>query len=149
VLIVGGEAEMRREWAQGWMLAAAASVQRATYQNAPDLREVPNSPLVLGSLKGAVPIVGRQLMLMSRLSIEGARYDGNYRVTDPAQGTTDPGVVWDLVFSGDIELLRVHYAVGAYNIADWKYDVVPSGEFTQRTIVQNGRTFLASLGTRF
>ena len=41
------------------------------------------------------------------------------------------------------------YKVGAYNVADWRYDTVPSGEFRQRTIVQNGRTFLASVSISF
>ncbi len=149
VLIFGGEGELRREWRQGWMLSGSVTVSRARYTNAPDLREVPNSPLLLGSLKGAAPIVGRQLMLMSRLSFEGPRYDGNFHTADPAQATTDPGLVWDLVFSGEIEPLGARWAVGAYNLTNWKYDTVPSGEFTQRTIVQSGRTFLASLGARF
>lgn len=149
VLIVGGEAELRREWRGGWMLAAAGSVQKASYLDSPTLREVPNSPLLLASIKGAVPIVGKQLMLMSRVAFEGIRYDNNFHTSDPPQGTTEPGVVWDLVFSGELDLLGLRYAVGAYNLADWKYDIVPSAEFTQRTIVQNGRTFLGSLGARF
>jgi hypothetical protein len=57
--------------------------------------------------------------------------------------------VWDLVFSGDIEAMNSRWSVGAYNVADWKYDTVPSGDFIPRTIAQRGRTFLASLNTRF
>ena len=184
VLVVGGEAELRREWRQGWMVAATATVQQAQYLNkeevlgglsaqgcadlggtvqgancrATAVRDVPNSPKVLASVKGAVPIIGRTLMLMSRLTLEGGRPDGQNRSYDtstnpptpaPSQGTTDPGLVWDLVFSGEVERMGIRYAVGAYNLANWKYDTVPSGEFTQRTIVQNGRTFLASLSLTY
>ena len=151
VRVLGSEYEVRREWRQGWMLAATYSLQKADYvgSNAVNLRNVPNSPVHLASLKGAVPIIGRTLVGMSRLSVEGGRPDRNAGVLDPPQLNTDTGVIWDLVFSGEIELMRVRYAIGAYNIADWRYDTVPSGEFRQRTIVQNGRTFLASINASF
>ena len=69
--------------------------------------------------------------------------------TDPPQGTTEVGVIWDLVLSGEAERLGVRYALGLYNVGDWKYDAVPSGEFRQRTIVQNGRTVLANITASF
>jgi outer membrane receptor protein involved in Fe transport len=131
------------------MFSGSAVVNRAQYQNAPDLREVPNSPRVLGALKAAAPLIDRKLSVMSRLTFEGPRYDGSFHAEDPPQGTTKAGMVWDLVFSGDIEAMNSRWSVGAYNVADWKYDTVPSGDFIPRTIVQRGRTFLASLNTRF
>jgi outer membrane receptor for ferrienterochelin and colicin len=155
VLIMGGEAELRREWRQGWMASVSYSYQRARYVDDPGLRRVPNSPEHLASFKGAVPIIGRSLMAMSRISIEGIRYDGQVNKIGengqpaPEQGTTDAGVVWDFVFSGEAEKLGVRYNLGLYNIADWKYDAVPSAEFRQRTIVQNGRTVLASVAATF
>ncbi len=168
VFVLGGEAEVRREWRQGWMLSGSVSVSRAGYVTSVDdgggkthqciglgvscggLGEVPNSPLVLASLKGAVPIIGRQLMVMSRLSFEGERYDNAIAVgTGAPQGTTDPGLIWDIVFSGEVERLGVHYAVGAYNVMDWQYQAVPSVEFAQRVIPQRGRTFLASVSASF
>ena len=184
VLVTGGEAEVRREWRQGWMLAASVTVQYAQYLNkeevltgvtgtactdiggkvegancrATAVRDVPNSPLVLGSIRGAVPIIGRTLMVMSRLSFEGGRPDGQYKNYDnsvnppsalPSQGSTVPGVIWDVVFSGEIERMGIRYAVGAYNVLGWKYDTVPSGEFIQRTIAQPGRSFLASVAVTF
>lgn len=184
VLVFGGEAELRREWRQGWMLAVTATVQNAQYLNKEEIlsglgaqgcadlggtvegancratavRDVPNSPRVLASVKGAAPIIGRTLMLMTRLSLEGGRPDNQTRNYDtstnpptlaPPQGTTDAGLIWDLVFSGEVERMGIRYAVGAYNLTNWKYDTVPSGEFTQRTIVQNGRTFLASLSLTY
>jgi outer membrane receptor protein involved in Fe transport len=149
VQVFGGEAELRREWHGGWMLSATYSLQRARYLNTTELRDVPNSPVQLASAKGAVPIVGRALMAMTRLTIEGPRPDRNIHVTDPPQGTTDAGVIWDIMLSGETERLGVHYAIGAYNIMDWRYDAVPSGEFRQRTIVQSGRTLLASVSLSF
>lgn len=149
VFVLGGEAEVRREWRAGWMIAASTSVQKARYLDDPSLRDVPNSPDVLASVKGAVPIIGRSLMGMTRLTFEGPRPDRNFRSTDPPQGTTDPGVVWDLVLSGEAERLGVRYNLGIYNLMDWKYDTVPSGEFRQRTVIQNGRTALASITVSF
>jgi outer membrane receptor protein involved in Fe transport len=168
VFVVGAEAEVRREWRQGWMLAGSVSASRAGYvatvddaggkshqcigvfQTCGGLGQVPNSPLMLASIKGAVPIIGRQLRVMSRLSFEGERYDNAIAVgTGAPQGTTDPGLIWDIVFSGEIERLGVQYAVGAYNVMDWQYQSVPSVEFPERVIPQNGRTFLASVGASF
>ena len=60
-----------------------------------------------------------------------------------------PGVIWDVVFSGEIERMGIRYAVGAYNVLGWQYDTVPSGEFIQRTITQPGRSFLASVAVTF
>lgn len=168
VFVVGGEAELRREWRQGWMLSGSVSVSRAGFITSVDdgggkshqciglvqscgaLGEVANSPLVLASIKGAVPIIGRQLMVMSRLSFEGQRYDNAITTgTGAPQGTTDPGLIWDIVFSGEIERLGVRYAVGAYNVMDWAYQAVPSVEFPERVIPQAGRTYLASVGASF
>ncbi|MBP9113414.1 MAG: TonB-dependent receptor, partial [Polyangiaceae bacterium] len=42
VLVLGAEAEIRREWREGWMLAASYTLQRAQYLQDTNLREVPN-----------------------------------------------------------------------------------------------------------
>lgn len=149
VHVLGSEVELRREWRSGWMVAGTYSLQRAEYVLATSLRDVPNSPNHLASVKGAVPILGRALMGMTRLTVEGPRPDRNVRSTDPPQGTTDTGVVWDLVLSGEAEKLGIRYALGAYNLMDWRYDTVPSGEFRQRTLVQSGRSVLASVSASF
>jgi len=144
------------------MLSASTSVQKARYLNDSNLRHVPNSPLVLGSAKAAMPIIGRALTLGTRLSIEGKRYDNALRNTDvscdpngaaavscPAQGTTQTGVVWDVVLSGAIERFSATYALGLYNAMDWSFDTVPSTEYAQRTILQRPRSVLASLALKF
>lgn len=162
VVVVGGEAEVRHDWRQGWMLSASTSVQKASYLNDDNLRQVPNSPWVLGSAKAVVPIIGRSLVLATRVSVEGPRFDtrvsrrdiacdpeGLAEVTCPRQGTTDTGVVWDLVFSGVVERFNATYNVGVYNAMDWQYDTVPSTEFAQRTIRQRPRSFLAQVALNF
>ena len=149
VIIGGGEAEVRREWRQGWMLGATYSYQHASYTGGGNLRDVANSIEHVGSVRGAMPIIGRTLMGMTRLTVEGPRPDRNESPTDPPQTTTDPGVVWDLVLSGEIDRMGLRYNLGVYNALDWKYQIVPSGEFRQRTLVQNGRTFLASVTMSF
>jgi hypothetical protein len=110
---------------------------------------VPNSPLVLGSVKGSAPIIGRSLVVTTRVTIDSPRPDSNNQAGDPPQRTSETGVVWDLVFSGEIEKLQARYAIGMYNVADWRWDSVPSREFRQRTIVQSGRTVLATLAVSF
>ena len=149
VLITGGETEVRREWRQGWMIAASYSYQKARYTGAPDLRDVPNSIEHLASARGAVPILGRTLKAMTRLSIEGPRPDRYETAADPPQEFTTPGVIWDLVFSGEVDRMNVRYNIGAYNLMNWQYSIVPSGELRQRQIVQNGRTQLASVSVSF
>ncbi|MGH7280865.1 MAG: TonB-dependent receptor plug domain-containing protein, partial [Polyangiaceae bacterium] len=149
ILTIGGEAEIRREWRQGWMLAAQYSYQHSRYLNDDGtLREVPNSPDHLAGIKGAAPILGRSLMIMTRAAFEGPRYDRYDQITDPPsppQLKTDPAVIWDLVLSGDAEKIGVHYALGVYNIADWRYAEPISAELIERTAPQPGRTVLANV----
>jgi outer membrane receptor protein involved in Fe transport len=162
VQVVGGEAELRHEFRQGYMLAASTSVQKARYLNDSNLREVPNSPVVLASAKGMMPIIGPTLNLATRVSIEGPRYDNNVRKVDvtcdasgigavacPAQGTTDSGVIWDLMLTGALDRFGASYALGLYNLMNWQYDTVPSTEFTQRTIRQRPRSVVASMSVKF
>lgn len=149
VRILGGESELRREWRQGWMLAATYTYQKAEYTGGGPLRDVANSLEHLASVRGAMPIIGRTLMGMTRLSVEGPRPDRNERAADPAQERTDTGVIWDLVLSGEVERMGMRYNLGVYNAMDWTYTIIPSGEFRQRQIIQNGRTFLASVTVSF
>lgn len=162
IFVLGAETELRHEWQQGWMLSASASVQKARYLNDDNLRNVPNSPLVLGAVKAMMPILGRSLNLATRLSVEGPRYDNSLRKQDiacdenaaavvacPAQQRTRTGAVWDVVFTGSVDRFDANYAVGLYNAMDWSYDTVPSTEYAQRTIRQRPRSVLASLALKF
>jgi outer membrane receptor protein involved in Fe transport len=154
---LGGEVEVRREWKEGWMVGASYSFQKSRYlagrsigelvkfSQAPDLREVPNAPSHLASIRGGVPILSRALMLMNRITIEGPRYDRNDTNAPgvPDQGTTPPVFLWDIVFSGQEPRWGLTYAVGVYNVFDTRWQVPVSAEFRQTTMPQNGRTFLA------
>jgi outer membrane receptor protein involved in Fe transport len=146
----GGEVELRRDWRDGWMVAAQYSYQRSHYANNDgSLREVPNSPQHLGSIKGAVPLLGRVLMLMSRFTVEGGVYDRNDKVTDPPQIQTNPFFVWDVVLSGELEKYKVRYNFGLYNATNQQYSLPVSPEFTQDLILQSGRTLLAQVSASF
>jgi outer membrane receptor for ferrienterochelin and colicin len=158
---VGGDVGFRREWRQGFMLQASGGVQMTRFVasgSAGDLlrlkrdgtiRDVSNSPTLQAALKAAAPVVPRTLTIASRLTFEGARYDRYELVTEPAQGRTSAAVIWDVVLSGRSERLGLGYSLGVYNLADWRYSLPVSAEFSQRVIVQNGRTFLASLDVAF
>jgi outer membrane receptor for ferrienterochelin and colicin len=156
VMSVGAEAELRREWRQGWMLAASYSFQHSTFladeslgaalnlRTDPNRRNVANAPEHMATLKGAVPILSRALTLATRVSAEGPRFDRYENSADPPQGKTDGAVIWDVVFSGFESHWGLHWAVGVYNAFDWRYSLPLGPEFSQTRLPQSGRTFLAS-----
>jgi outer membrane receptor protein involved in Fe transport len=151
VLTLGAEAEIRREWQHGWTTTLSYAIQRSSYvqdANLPDdqrLREVPNSPTHLGSAKLAVPLITHVLSVMTRLTAESGRYDIHDQPGDPPQQKTNPSVVWDVVFSGEWSDWHLRYNLGAYNLADWRYNLPVSTEFDPITTVpENGRTLYAS-----
>jgi outer membrane receptor protein involved in Fe transport len=146
---------LRREWRDGWMVGASYAYQRSTYLDdtppggAPMLRQVPNSPNHLASLKAAAPIIGSLLNATTRLSFVGPRYDKYDQSTDPPQGTTPSALIWDFVLSGQAERYRLRYALGLYNAMNYRYTVPVSREFLQESIVQNGRTLLLNCQVTF
>jgi outer membrane receptor protein involved in Fe transport len=159
VATAGLEAELRREWQGGWMLAASYSYQRSKYVASASLgdvieqkanaalREVPNAPEHLASLLGSVPISSRafgSLSASTRLTFTSARFDRNDQVSDPPQGHTEPALLWDVVLSGTEARWHVSYALGIYNAFDWRWSVPVSPEFRQTTIPQSGRTLLGT-----
>ena len=161
IATVGAEVGVRRDWRQGYMLAASYSFQHSrfldgngmsallAFKQSPDYRHVANSPEHLGSVKGALPILGRSLTLASRLSLESGRYDRNERSTDDAQAKTDAFAIWDVVLTGREERHRFSWAAGVYNAFDWRYALPVSAEFAQRSILQDGRTFMLNADVAF
>ncbi|HEX4447899.1 MAG TPA: TonB-dependent receptor, partial [Polyangiaceae bacterium] len=152
----GVEAEVRREWRDGVMLTASYAYQRSQYLNDPTppggvapLRDVPNSPNHLASIKAAAPIVGSLLTGMTRLSFVGPRLDKYSQAGDPPQGQTPAAFVWDVVLSGQAERYGIRYALGLYNAMNYKYAVPVSREFVQDAIAQSGRTVLLSSQVSF
>jgi outer membrane receptor protein involved in Fe transport len=161
IATLGAELGLRRDWRQGYMLALSYSFQRSrflagdslsallAFDKSPDFRRVANSPEHLGSVKGALPILGRALTLASRLSLESGRYDRNESHRDEAQQKTEAFAIWDLVLTGREERYGFSWAAGVYNAFDWRYALPVSAEFIQRTIPQDGRTFLLSADLTF
>ncbi|HET7539201.1 MAG TPA: TonB-dependent receptor [Polyangiaceae bacterium] len=162
LLVFGGELGLRREFRQGAMFALSYgfSLPRFLETNsagdllslakASDKRSVANAPIHLASLKSVIPILNRALSFGSRMAVEGPRYDRyENTVDDSPQGKTGGAVIVDLVFSGEEPRYGLRYAFGVYNALDFRYSVPVSGEFVQRSIVQDGRSFLASLEAKF
>ncbi|WP_234023230.1 TonB-dependent receptor domain-containing protein [Sorangium cellulosum] len=144
-LVLGAEAELRREWRQGWMASASYSFSRARTlrkENDPRPETLPNSPEHMVSVKGAVPLLGKALTLATRLTVESSRLDKTLSRTDPA-------VIWDVVLSGQADVAGLRYNVGVYNVADWEYEGPISPQFTATRIAQPGRTFLLSANLNF
>ena len=161
LVVFGGELGLRREFRQGAMFALSYgfSLPRflegdsqgnlQSFSKATNKRSVANAPIHLATLKGAIPILSRALSFGSRLTVEGPRFDRYENVTDPAQGKTGSAVILDLVFSGEEPRYGLRYAFGVYNALDWRYSVPVSSEFKQTSIVQDGRSFMASLDLKF
>ncbi|KYF95923.1 TonB-dependent receptor [Sorangium cellulosum] len=157
ILVVGGEAELRREWRQGWMAAASYSYAKARYLEESGVnkrRNVPNSPEHMASARGAAPLFGKAVVLASRLTVEAPRYDRNVKTYEgevppetgiPPQTKTEPVVIWDIVISGQLDVGNLRYNVGVYNVADWRWRAPTAAQYTIAKFPQSGRTFLASL----
>ena len=129
---VGAEAELRREWRQGWMASATYS-----FAHWPDTA---NSPEHMASVKLAAPVVPRALTAMTRLTIETPRKDRTLLAETPW------AVVWDVSLSGELPDWHARYSFGVYNLADWKWTVPVSPEFgSLLTVPQRGRTVLGSI----
>ncbi len=150
VITYGLEAEVRRDFRDGWMVSAQASYQQAKYtSNDLGLREVPGAPPFLAGIRGAVPIVPRALALSTRLAYVAPMYDRNDQPADPAQDKTEGGAIWDVVLTGEAERSGIRYAFGIYNVLDWRTSTPLSREYVQRVMVQAGRTVLVSASAAF
>ncbi len=153
----GLEAELRRDWRQGWLVAAAYSHTIARYVSDDRLstwallradttrRHVFNAPIHMLSLKGAAPLIDRRLTAASRITVEDGRWDRYENEGDLPQRRTSPAVLWDVVLTGKQESLRLDYSFGVYNLLDWQLNYPVGGEFRQRTMPALGRSLLASL----
>ncbi|MCC6217212.1 MAG: TonB-dependent receptor [Polyangiaceae bacterium] len=156
ILSMGGELELRRDWRDGWMLAGSYGVQRTRFVGGEGLREVPNWPMHLASVRGSVPLLEPAFVLSARVSAESSRFDRNDTdlapdgvTPNPPQGKTEGAVVADLVFSGEASGERLRWSFGVYNLFDWRYSAPPSTEFRMTRLVQPGRTLLASATVSF
>lgn len=158
---LGLELELARAWREGWMLSGSYSFQRsvilaekslsalAALRSAAGSGEVPNAPEHLASLRAGVPILSRALLLMTRLTLEGARYT-QYRSQDAVPQTrTEAAISWDFVVNGSESAYGLDYSLGIYNAFDSKATVPVSDEFRQRALPISGRSMLASASLTF
>jgi outer membrane receptor for ferrienterochelin and colicins len=142
---LGADVEVRRELRDGWMFSAMLGTLSARYLEAPLAegatanRDVPNAPYLFGSARAIFPVLDRLLRGALRLSLEAPR-----RVDLSTNDTTGWAVVADVVVTGSVDDLGIHYAVGVYNLFDWEYQV-PVSAFPSPTMPQRGRRFMASL----
>lgn len=150
VRTLGGEAELRRDLRDGFLLTASYGVQRTAYVgDGGAFREVANSPTHLGNVRVGFPILAKTLQGMTRVSLESGRWDRHEASDDPEpQRKTSGAVLWDVMVTGETERSMFTYGFGIYNIGDYRYSAPVSGEFRQRSILQNGRTLLATLSAR-
>ncbi|UQA57657.1 TonB-dependent receptor domain-containing protein [Polyangium aurulentum] len=139
VLVVGADAEIRREWRRGWMLSAMYGYQRAQYlDDALENPRVPTVPEHLASFKGVVPIVPDLVSAGLRMTLEAPRL--------LTTGESTPAnLVADVTVSGEIRQYGLRYVVGVYNVGDRRYETAVTDTFRTRTMPQNGRTFLIDI----
>lgn len=143
VLIAGGDLELRREFAAGFMFAANYTYLFAGATRARDsLSRVPNIPVHAGSVRGVVPL-GGGFRAALRATAEGPR-----KRVDSSHSQTEMALIADLVLSGEVARFGVDYALGLYNLFDWRYALPTDPTFVTPTMPQPGRTLLASLTIR-
>ncbi len=139
VLAIGGDVEVRRELRQGYMVTVMAGYQRAQYLGGDGERLV-NSPEILASAKGVAPLLQDLVSGAVRVTLEAPR-----RISLASDETTPTAVVADLVLTGRAPRFGINYALGLYNIADWRQEVPVADYFLSTTHVQRGRTVLADV----
>jgi outer membrane receptor protein involved in Fe transport len=135
----GGDVELRREWRQGWMLAAMYGYQVARYLDK-DRTPLVNAPQHLASLRGVVPMLPDLLSLAVRVTLEAPR-----RISVDREEETPTAVLADLTLSGNVKRFGVQYVLGVYNVGDARYAYPVADTYLSRTMPQNGRTFLADI----
>ncbi|MEO5729673.1 MAG: TonB-dependent receptor, partial [Byssovorax sp.] len=143
-ITTGGEIELRREWRQGWMVAGTYGYQRAQYTDNIDpadrnLRLI-NAPEHLASIRGVIPLVNDLASLGVRSTYEAPR-----RIRLGSDELTRGALVADLTLSGNVKRFGVAYVIGMYNVFDSRFAYPVADSSASRTLLQNGRTFLADL----
>ncbi|MFO0590875.1 MAG: PEGA domain-containing protein [Polyangiaceae bacterium] len=165
-LTAGFDAELRRDWRQGWMVSAFYGYQRPQFVNLsaddpvvkanPSLLTNPrlkNAPEHLAGMRGVVPVVPDLASLGLRLTFEGPRRisysDDPTTSRNEANELTKPALVADLTISGNLKKFGVGYVVGVYNIGDVRYNYPITETYYSRLSPQNGRTFLANINVTY
>jgi outer membrane receptor for ferrienterochelin and colicin len=155
-LAIGGDAEIRREWRQGWMVSAYYSYEHAAYVNSNLANpQLVNAPQHLASLKGVVPVLPDLVSLAARVTLEAPR-----RIAAPSavatpqaivntNATTPTSVVADLTVSGHLKKYHVGYVLGVYNVLDSRYAYPVTAKYLNTVLQQPGRTFLGDITVEY
>ncbi len=140
-LSMGAEAELRRDWRQGFMFSANYGYQYARYIDPVDHDpRLVAAPEHTASIRGVAPIVTDLVSLGARATLEAPR-----RIDAETSDTTPTAVVVDATISGAASRIGLRYTLGVYNLTGWKYALPVTENFLSRTMPQNGRTFLLDL----
>jgi outer membrane receptor protein involved in Fe transport len=139
---LGAEAEVRRDFRHGWMIAATYSYQRTRFgenpfSDATDTR-ITNSPEHIASVRGVAPILAEMVNVAARLRVESPRL-ARRDASAPFVETPVP-VLLDLTISGRIADIHLDYALGLRNVFDWRYGL-PADNLPMVLVPQAGRTF--------
>ncbi len=146
---LGGDVELTHEWHAGFMGSITYGFLETRFADLPadagtPSRRVPFAPRHFGSARGVVPFGEIPMRLAARVTLEAPR-----RIDLSSDAETDTAAVADLVISGYVRRYGLRYAVGAYNVFDWQYDLPVGDVFPDPRMPQRGRTFLASLDLTF
>lgn len=140
-LLVGGDAEIRRDFRLGFMVSAAYSYQHARYlDSALENGRFINSPEHLASLRAVVPVVPELASIAGRVTLEAPR-----RIAFDSDDEIPLAILGDIAVSGNVRRFGLRYTAGVYNVTDQRYEVPVATTFLSRTMPQNGRTFLVDV----
>ena len=150
---VGAEAEVRRDFRQGWMVAATYSFQRTRIgdlMSDADEARLTNSPEHLVGVRGVVPLIPELMTLAARLRVESPRLGRRIEV-DGTQTLVegDVPVLADLVLSGEIPQIQLSWSAGVRNLFDWRFGYPGGGDLRQLFVPQPGRQFFVQTTLSF
>jgi outer membrane receptor for ferrienterochelin and colicins len=146
-LALGADLEVRRELRSGITASAYYGYLRGRYRSSPN----PDSPELPQSLQlpnAPTHFAGAKIIFPISNSITGAiraAFEDRRRIDPTVNEKSGRAVVADAVVSGRLPRFGVHYAVGVYNLFNWRY-AVPAVPFSTNLMPQNGRSFIFSLG---
>jgi outer membrane receptor for ferrienterochelin and colicin len=143
-LTLGGDVELRRELYGGLLFATSYGYLYARWigQAPGGSSRLPNAPAHYAAFRLVVP-VWAETKLALRTALEAPR-----RIGSDSRELTGTAAITDLVFSGFLGKSGFDFAVGVYNLFDFRLGLPTESTFVTHTMPQPGRTLLVSLGLR-
>lgn len=145
---IGGEAEVRRDFRKGWMVAATYSFQRtrraSLLRNGTTRRA--NSPEHLFGVRAIATLVPDFFVLATRLRIEGPRLgeDQNGQLIEG-----EIPVLADFIVSGQAREFGLSWAAGLRNLFDWRHTSPVDDDLQQTFVPLPGRTLFVQTTVEF